>query len=74
MLVLVVQAFLERESIVPARSPDLNPKEHMWNELQVRVTARQLQPRTTKELGAMLVQEWADIPVKTARHLFQIMR
>ena len=29
-----------------ARSPDLNPIEHMWNELQVRLSARQIQPRS----------------------------
>jgi hypothetical protein len=73
--VRVVQDYLERESIEcmnsPPRSPDLNPIEHMWNELQVRISARLLQPRTTQELGAMLVQKWAVIPVifRTTRNI-----
>jgi hypothetical protein len=63
-----VQDYLKRESIkcmdLPARSSDLNQKEHMWNELQVRISARQLQSRTIQELGVMLAQEWVVIPVK----------
>jgi hypothetical protein len=69
----VVQDYLERESIErmdwPARSSDLNQIEHMWNELQTRTSARQLQPRTILELGAMLVKEWAVIPVRTIKNL-----
>jgi hypothetical protein len=41
----VVQEYLERQGITcsdwPARSPDLYPIEHVWNELQVRISARQ---------------------------------
>jgi hypothetical protein len=46
----------------PAHSSNLNPIEHMWNELQIRVSARQLQP--IKELGAMLVKECRAISVR----------
>ena len=74
----VVQDYLERETIErmdwPARSPDINPIEHMWNELQVRISALQVQPRTIQELGVMLVQEWAAIPVRTVRNLLRSMR
>ena len=56
-----IQEYLEREGIEhldwPARSPDLNPIEHIWNSLQTAVSARQVQPRSIQELGAMLVQE-----------------
>ena len=73
-----VQDYMERETIEhmdwPARSVDLNPIEHMWNELHVRISARQVQPRSIQELGAMLVQEWAAIPVNTIRNLIGSMR
>jgi hypothetical protein len=74
----VFQDYLEREYIKhmdwPARSPDLNTVEHMWNELQVKISARQLQPRTIQELEAMLVQEWVVIPVRTIRNQIGSMR
>jgi hypothetical protein len=49
----------------PTRSLDLNPKIHMWNELQARISARQLQPRTIKDFGAMLVHEWTAMRSET---------
>jgi hypothetical protein len=46
----LVQDYLQRESIErmdwPARSPILNPIEHMRNVLQFKISACQLQPRT----------------------------
>ena len=46
----IVQKYLYIEGITrmdwPARSLDLNPIEHLWNELQVRLSARQVQPRS----------------------------
>jgi hypothetical protein len=47
----------------PACSLDLNPKEHMWNEMQIRTAASQLESKTIQELVAMFVQEWAAKPV-----------
>ena len=31
-------------------SPDFNPIEHVWNELQVRISALQVQPRSTRRV------------------------
>ena len=60
-----IQEYLERKGIErldwAARSPDLNPIEHVWNSLQTAISARQVQPRSIQELGIMLVQEWDNI-------------
>ena len=52
----VVQAYLEQEGIDvmewPARSPDLNPIEHLWDILQRRVSERQ-NPQATALTAAL---------------------
>jgi transposase len=57
----VVQLYLERESItgmdLPDRLSDQNPIEDVWNKLHVRISARQVQSRSTQELGAILVDD-----------------
>uniref|UniRef100_A0A671K130 Tc1-like transposase DDE domain-containing protein n=1 Tax=Sinocyclocheilus anshuiensis TaxID=1608454 RepID=A0A671K130_9TELE len=50
---LVIE-FLKEEGISrmewPAHSPDLNPIEHIWEQLQLRVQARQVPPGIHVEL------------------------
>ncbi|GFV62717.1 transposable element Tcb2 transposase [Trichonephila clavipes] len=46
----------------PARSPDLNPIEHVWDFLGRRLEARTLLPVTIQELRLALQDEWAAIP------------
>ncbi|GFX50858.1 transposable element Tcb2 transposase [Trichonephila clavipes] len=46
----------------PARSPDLNPIEHVWNFLGRRLAARTLPPVTVRELRLALQDEWAAMP------------
>lgn len=55
----------------PAQSPDLNPLEHLWDELERRLRARPTRPRNRTELFAMLKEEWSRIPVETYRKLVE---
>ncbi|CAG4973881.1 unnamed protein product [Colias eurytheme] len=45
----------------PARSPDLNPIEHLWDELKRKVRARNPAPATKSDLKAALIEEWDSI-------------
>ncbi|GFW49781.1 transposable element Tcb2 transposase [Trichonephila clavipes] len=45
-----------------ARSPDLNPIEHVWDFLGRRLTARTFPPVTIRELRLALQDEWAAMP------------
>ncbi|KAH3859682.1 hypothetical protein DPMN_102502 [Dreissena polymorpha] len=51
---MVTYEYLQAETIVsmelPARSPDLNPKEHVWDMLQVAISACPVKPITIQEL------------------------
>ncbi|GBM06025.1 Transposable element Tcb1 transposase [Araneus ventricosus] len=62
----LVGSYLESETIPqmawPARSPDLNPIEHVWNMLGRRIAGRRVQPGTLHELQQALLQEWALLP------------
>ncbi|GFY11741.1 collagen alpha-5(IV) chain [Trichonephila clavipes] len=46
----------------PARSPDLNPIELVWDFLGRRLAARTLPPVTIRELRLALQDEWAAMP------------
>ncbi|GFX80517.1 transposable element Tcb2 transposase [Trichonephila clavipes] len=60
------EQLLESEDIErmdwPARSPDLNPIEHVWEFLGRRLAARTLPPVTIRELQLALQDEWAAMP------------
>ena len=74
----VVDQYLEEESIErmewPARSPDVNPIEHVWDMIGRAVHARVNPPRTLEQLGQALQQEWYQIPQQTIRNLICSMR
>ena len=57
----------------PAKSPDLSPIEHVWDELDRRVRRRPVQPQTLRQLGNALVQEWRNIPMNIIRRYLRSM-
>ncbi|GFW19316.1 transposable element Tcb2 transposase [Trichonephila clavipes] len=63
---VAAEQLLESEDIErmdwPARSPDLNPIEHVWDVLGRRLAARTLPPVTIRELRLVLQDEWAAMP------------
>lgn len=73
----VCQQFLQEEGIDamdwPARSPDLNPIEHIWDIMSRSIHQRHVAPQTVQELADALVQVWEEIPQETIRHLIRSM-
>ncbi|CDQ72919.1 unnamed protein product [Oncorhynchus mykiss] len=57
----------------PARSPDLNPIEHIWDIMSRSIHQRHIAPQTVQELADALVQVWEEIPQETIRHLIRSM-
>ena len=58
----------------PSKSPDLNPIEHLWDQLERRVRARQQPPTNLAELRQALQEEWDAIPADRVRRLTSSMR
>ncbi|GFW34675.1 transposable element Tcb1 transposase [Trichonephila clavipes] len=62
----IVDECLQSEVITrmdwPAYSPDLNPKEHVWDMLGRRIAVRQPPPTCLPELRRALLDEWCNIP------------
>ncbi|GBN48829.1 Transposable element Tc1 transposase [Araneus ventricosus] len=63
---LLVDEFLESEDIRrtdwPARSPDLNPIEHVWDALRRAIATRKPPPRTIQEMKTAFLNEWDQLP------------
>uniref|UniRef100_A0A673YCS7 Poly [ADP-ribose] polymerase n=1 Tax=Salmo trutta TaxID=8032 RepID=A0A673YCS7_SALTR len=57
----------------PARSPDLNPIEHIWDIMSHSIHQSHVAPQTVQELADALVQVWEEIPQETIRHLIRSM-
>lgn len=53
----------------PSLSPDLNPIEHLWDELGRRLRSRVRAPRNLAQLRQALLEEWNRIPLRTIRRL-----
>lgn len=57
----------------PARSPDLNPIEHLWDSLGRRVRNRHPTPESVQELRVALVEEWDQIDHREVAVLIESM-
>ncbi|GBL87387.1 hypothetical protein AVEN_118335-1 [Araneus ventricosus] len=77
---LLVDEFLESEDIRqmdwPARSPDLNPIEHVWGALGRAIATRNPPPRTSveNELKTSLLNEWDQLPQEMINCLISSMK
>ncbi|GFS69290.1 transposable element Tcb2 transposase [Trichonephila clavipes] len=58
----------------PAYSLDLNPIEHVWDDLGRRIAARLHHPENTQKLKQMLIEEWALLPQEMLLQLVLIIR
>ena len=74
---ILVRTFKERVGIQsipwPARSPDLNPIEHLWDTLKRRVRQRSPQPTSLQQLSVAVTEEWNSIPQTAIDNLIDSM-
>lgn len=57
----------------PARSPDMNPIEHVWDMLKRRVKRCPNPPQNLRELKTALVAAWEEIPQMDIRNIVHSM-
>uniref|UniRef100_A0A4W6FSW7 Tc1-like transposase DDE domain-containing protein n=1 Tax=Lates calcarifer TaxID=8187 RepID=A0A4W6FSW7_LATCA len=58
----------------PASNPDLNPIEHMWDQLGQAVRVRVSNTTTLADLRQMLVEEWDAVPQQCVNRLVTSLR
>ena len=58
----------------PSRSPDLNPIEHIWDELGRRVRQQVNPPQTLGDLERALVEQWRRLPQAVFTNVLRSMR
>jgi hypothetical protein len=57
-----------QEMDCPTQSPDLNPTEHLWDELERQLRYRSQCPTSLIALATTLQEEWAAILLDTFKH------
>ncbi|GFV83836.1 transposable element Tc3 transposase [Trichonephila clavipes] len=73
----IVEEYLEDHGLErmewPARSPDLNPIEHLWDYLDREVAALNPPPRSLHELKQGLLCVWSSLPIPVSDNLINSM-
>ena len=54
-----------------AQISDLNPIEHLWNELECQLRARLNRPTSVPNLTNTLVAEWKQLPAAMFQHIVE---
>ena len=54
-----------------AQSADLNPIEHLWDELERRLRARPYRPTSEPNRTNAIVAEWRQVPAAMFQHLLK---
>ena len=71
--VRIVHDYLQQETIMrmewPARSPNLNPFEHVWDALGRRLAALNSPPLTLAALKNALQEQWFSLPMEMIDHI-----
>lgn len=57
----------------PSCSPDMNPIEHVWNYVNLRIRARKDQPSNIVQLKQLIEEEWYAVPVAYIKSLYESM-
>ena len=58
----------------PSKSPDLNPIEHLWDQMERELRARPQPPTNLGELRQALQEVWDAVPAHRVRRLTSSMR
>lgn len=58
----------------PSQSPDMNPMEHLWNELDRRIKNRSKLPTSVQNLWDIVQEEWEKIPTEFCQNLIHSMQ